>query len=343
MRIPGEREQELLSRGVIDFHFDLPMELYAKRDHAGLFAEKYLPELQAGNIAVFVAAIYIEDKYLPDNAFEVARGQIARLVVEAELSKKASVCRTDREIEAARSAGKIAVLIGMEGAEPIGEDLVLLRGFYDSGLRLLGLTHARSNAAAHGGIFAPSGSSPKGLTSFGRDLVKECETLGVIIDLAHINPTGFEEIVSLTKQPPVVSHGNARRFYDIERNISDAQIRMVGERGGVIGVNSVLVSSQKGESTLDRYVDHMEHIAGLIGIDSVAIGFDFFEFLYRQWPKEEQRRLAEKLAEPQFIPDLKDHSHAPNLIRKLIERGFSDADIEKILFGNWDRILREVL
>ena len=337
------RVEGLLSRGVIDFHFDLPMELYAKRDHVGLFAEKYLPELQAGNIAVFVAAIYIEDKYLPGNAFEVARGQIARLVAEAELSKKAAVCRGYREIEAARAAGKIAILIGMEGAEPIGEDMALLRGFYDSGLRLLGLTHARSNAAGYGGIFAPSGSSPKGLTSFGRDLLKECEALGIIIDLAHINPAGFEEIISLTKQPPVVSHSNARRFYDIERNISDAQIRMVGQRGGVIGINSILVSSQKGESTLDRYVDHMVHVAEFIGIDSVALGFDCFEFLYRQWPKEEQRQLAEKLAQPQFIPDLKDHSHATNLIRKLIERGFSDGDIEKILFGNWDRILRELL
>ncbi len=231
----------------------------------------------------------------------------------------------------------------MEGAEPIGEDLASLRAFYDAGLRLLGLTHARSNAAAHGGRFAPSGSSPQGLTGFGRELIKECEALGVIIDLAHINPAGFDEIVSLTKQPPIVSHSNARCFYDIERNVSDEQIKMVGKRGGVIGVNSIFVSSRTGESTLDRYVDHMEHIAGLIGINGVGIGFDFFEFLYAQWSEEEQRQLASKLAEPQFIPDLKNHSHVPKLIRKLIERGFSDEDIEKILFGNWDRILRELL
>jgi membrane dipeptidase len=338
-----ERVQRFLSQGVIDFHFDLPMDLYAKRDRPGIFAKDFLPQLNAGNIAVFVAAIYIEDKYLPDKGCEVAREQIARLVAEADLSKKATVCRTYREIEAARAAGKIAILISMEGAEPIGEDLDRLRKFHESGLRLIGLTHARTNAAAHGGVFAPSGSSPKGLTSFGRDLVNECERLGIIIDLAHINPAGFEEIIALATRTPIVSHSNARRFYDIERNMSDAQIKMIGQRGGVIGVNSVLVSSRKGESTLDRYVDHIEHIAGLIGIDGVGIGFDFFEFLYRQWPEEEQRRLAEKLAEPQFIPDLKDHSHAPNLIRKLIERGFSVADTEKILFGNWDRILRELL
>jgi len=337
------RAERLLSQGVIDFHFDLPMELYAKRDHVGLFAEKFLPELHAGNISVFVAAIYIEDKYLPDKGCEVAREQIACLVAEAKLSEKATVCRSYREIEAAHGAEKIAILVSMEGAEPIGEDLDRLRQFYQSGLRLIGLTHARTNAAAHGGVFAPSGSSPKGLTPFGRDLVKECERLRIIIDLAHINPAGFEEIISMTKRTPIVSHSNARRFYDIERNVSDEQIKMIGERGGVIGVNSVLVSSRKGESTLDRYIDHIEHIAELIGIDRVGIGFDFFEFLYAQWPEEEQRQLAAKLAEPQFIPDLKDHSHAPNLVRRLIERGFSDADIEKILFGNWDRILKQLL
>jgi membrane dipeptidase len=337
------RAERLLSQGVIDFHFDLPMELYAKRDRAGLFSKKFLPELKAGNISTFVAAIYIEDKYLPNKASEVAREQIACLVAEAELSKKATVCRSYREIEGARGAGKIAILISMEGAEPIGEDLDRLGQFYQSGLRLIGLTHARTNAAAHGGVFAPSGSSPEGLTAFGHDLVGECERLGIIIDLAHINHAGFEEIISMTKRTPIVSHSNARCFYDIERNMSDAQIKMIGERGGVIGVNSVLVSSRKGESTLDRYVDHIEHIAGLIGIDGVGIGFDFFEFLYAQWSQEEKRQLAAKLAEPQFIPDLKDHSHAPNLIRKLIGRGFSDADIEKILFGNWDRILRELL
>jgi len=337
------RFEKLRSLGVIDFHFDLPMELYAKRGSPGIFAKSFLPELEAGNISIFVAAVYIEDRYLPDKASEVAREQIARLVAEAELSKKAAICRSYREIEAARGAGEIAILISMEGAEPIGQDLERLGEFYQLGLRLIGLTHARTNAAAHGGVFAPSGSSPEGLTDFGRDLVKECERLGIIIDLAHINPAGFEEIISMTKRTPIVSHSNARRFYDIERNMSDAQIKMIGERGGVIGANSILVSSRKGESTLDRYVDHIEHIAGLIGINGVGIGFDFFEFLYVQWSSDEQCELAAKLAEPQFIPDLKNHSHAPNLVRKLIERGFSDGDIEKILFGNWDRILRELL
>jgi len=118
---------------------------------------------------------------------------------------------------------------------------------------------------------------------------------------------------------------------------------MIGERRGVIGVNSILVSPREEESTLDRYVDHIEHIANLIGIDGVGIGFDFFEFIYRQWPESRQEELASKLTTPHFIPDLRNHANARNLTRRLIERGFSDANIENILRGNWLRILKELL
>ena len=333
----------LHSHGLIDLHFDLPMELYEKREKPGLFAAEFLPQWQAGDMGVVAAAVFIEDRYVPDKALPVALAQIARLCAEMENSDQVRLCRSFAEIKAARAAGKIAVLITMEGVEPIGTDLDLLRIFYQLGVRVVGLTQFRSNAAGHGGIFAASGSPPEGLTEFGRQVVRECERLGIILDLAHINPAGFQEIVDLTKRPLIVSHSNARRYHDIERNVSDEQIRMIGARGGVIGVNAVLVSARREDATLDCYVDHIEHLAGLIGMDGVGIGFDFFEFIYRQWPEERRRSLAARSREPHFVPDLSDHSHARNLTRKLIERGFSDEDIEKILFRNWMRILEERL
>ncbi len=205
-----------------------------------------------------------------------------------------AICKSYRDIENALKEDKIALLITMEGAEPLGKDLDLLRVFYELGVRSMGLTHARTNEAGHGGIFASAGSSQEGLTEFGRDLLRECEALGVIIDLAHINPAGFNEILSRTTKPPIVSHTNVRRYYDIERNISDDQIKMIGERRGVIGVNSVLVSPKEETSTLDCYVDHIEHIANLIGIDGVGIGFDFFEFIYSQWPESAEKAARRK-------------------------------------------------
>ncbi len=339
----SETTRRLHARGLIDFHFDLPMELVVKRDRPEIFQTEFLPQLERGGVGVFVAAIYIEDKYLPDLALQVALDQIECTRRAADLSDRAAICRSFGEIEAARAAGKIAIILGLEGAEPIGQDLENLRRFYREGVRLLGLTHARSNAAAHGGRFAPSGSSPEGLTSFGRELVAASEELGIMVDLAHINPAGFDEILSLTTRTPIVSHTNARRFYDIERNVSDEQIRMIGKRGGVVGVNTVLVSPEMEKSTLDGYIDHIAHIVSLTGIDHVGIGFDFFEFLFRQWPEAQQRELIQKLAEPHFLSELRDHSDAQNLTRKLLERGFSEEETGKILFGNWERVLCDLL
>jgi membrane dipeptidase len=338
-----QRIDRLQAGGIIDMHFDLLMDLYEKRERKNLLETEFLPEIEAGNVGVVGVAIYIEDRYLRDASLRVALDQIARLFVETQACKRFEICKSYQDIEKARKEGKIALLITMEGAEPLGADLNLLRIFYELGVRSIGLTHARSNAAGHGGIFASSGSSPEGLTGFGRDLVRECEALGIIIDLAHINPAGFSDILSILTKPPIVSHTNVRRYYDIERNISDEQIKMIGERRGVIGVNSVLVSPNERESTLDRYVDHIEHVASLIGIDGVAVGFDFFEFIYNQWPESAKKELAERLTTPQFIPDLRNHSHAGNLTRKLVKRGFSDEQVQKILRGNWLRIFEEWL
>ncbi|HYR23789.1 MAG TPA: membrane dipeptidase [Chthoniobacterales bacterium] len=337
------RVERLHASGIIDMHFDLPMDLCEKRAQPNVLATEFLPQFEAGGMGLIGAAIYIEDRYLPERGLQVALDQIARLYTEAEQSKCCVVCRSHQEISSALDSKKVGFLITMEGVEPLGDDLDLLRAFYELGLRAVGLTHARTNAAGHGGIFAASGSSPEGLTPFGGDVVRECERLGIIVDLAHINPAGFKEIVDLTTKPLVVSHTNSRKFYDVERNISDEQINMIGQRRGVIGINSVLVNPKQKESTLDRYVDHIEHVANLIGMDCVGIGFDFFEFIYRQWPESKKKWMAEKLTTPHFIPDLTNHSHARNLTRKLIERGFSDNDLGKILRDNWMRIFEELL
>jgi membrane dipeptidase len=338
-----QRIDQLHADGIVDLHFDMPMDLYEKRNRASVLATDFLPDFEAGDIGVLGVAIYVEDRYLPEMGLRVALDQISRLYAEAEGSGRFAICKSYENILDARKARKIALLITMEGVEPFGTDLELLRVFCELGVRVIGLTHARRNAAGDGGVFAPSGSSRDGLTAFGRDVVQQCEALGVIIDLAHITPAGFENILAITTKPPIVSHTNARKYYDIERNISDEQIRMIGERGGVIGVNAVLVSPKKEESTLDRYIDHIEHIKNLIGIDGVAVGFDFFEFIYRQWPESAQKELAAKFTTPHFIPDLSNHSHARNLTRRLIERGFSDMEIEKVLRGNWMRIFQEWL
>ena len=338
-----ERITRLHHHGLVDLHFDLPMDLYEKRARQNVLATDFLPDLAAGDIGVLGVAIYIEDRYLPEEGLRVALDQVARLYAEVDQSGRFAICKSNRDILQARAQGKIALLITMEGVEPLGTDLDLLRVFYELGLRSLSLTHVRPNAAGGGALFAASGSPRDGLTPFGRDLVRECERLGVIIDLAHINSAGFNEIFEITTRPLIISHTNARHYFDIERNVSDEQIKMMGARGGVIGINAVLVSSNKEEATIDRYVDHIEHVRDQIGIDGVAIGFDFFEFIYQQWSAEEQAAFQKKFTHAHFVPELSNHSHTRALTRRLIERGFNDKEIERILFRNWIRIFEEWL
>jgi membrane dipeptidase len=342
MNTAEERVSRLQAGGLVDLHFDLPLGLFLSRGRRNIIATDFLPEFEAGAIGLLGVALYVEDEYLGEPALRVALDQVALLKAELE-NTRLVLCRTFAEIERTQNEGRIALVLTMEGAEPLGDDLNLLHIFHELGLRSMSLTHARENAAAAGGIFAASGSPAHGLTSFGRDLVLECERLGILLDLAHINPAGFDEICSRTTRPLIVSHTNARHFYDIERNMSDEQIKMIGARGGVVGLNAILVSPKKEEATLDRYVDHIEHVANLIGIEGVGIGFDFCEFLWDQMPIEKRQELEAKLTTPHFLPDLANHSHARNLTRKLIERGFSDEQIEKILRDNWLRLLRQTL
>lgn len=338
-----EHVARLHRHGVIDMHFDLPMDLYDKRSRQNVLATDFLEDLTAGDIAVAGAALYLEDRYLPEMGLRVALDQIARLHLEVDASDRFTVCRTFAEIQRAREQRKIAFLLTMEGVEPLEGDLDLLRVFYELGLRSLCLTHVRRNAAADGALFLQSGSPAGGLSAFGRDVIRECERLGIIVDLAHISPAGFNDIIELVTRPPIISHTNARKYFDIERNVTDEQIRMIGQRGGVIGINAVLVSPKKEEATLDRYIDHIEHVRDLIGIEGVGIGFDFFEFIYRQWSEAEQIAFQNKFTHAHFVPGLARHSDSRGLTRRLIERGFKDDEIEAILFRNWMRILEQWL
>ena len=157
-----------------------------------------------------------------------------------------------------------------------------------------------------------------------------------------MNPAGIDDVLALTTRPLCITHTNARRFYDIERNSTDAQMRAVAARGGVIGANAALVSPDKDTTTLERYIDHIDYMVEVAGIDHVGIGFDFFEFIYAKMSPADKQSINQ-MTTVKFIPDLIHHGHAPNVTRQLIERGYSDADIEKVLYGNWMRVLAEVI
>lgn len=333
------RIDKLHQPGLVDMHFDMLMDLYDKRNRTDVLVTDYLPELDAGNVGVVAVNIFILDRYLPEMGLRIALDQVARLYAELDQTDRFAICRSYADILQARQAGQVALIVAMEGVEPLGYDLDLLRIFYELGLRELSLTHARRNWAGDGGLFASSGSSPAGLTEFGRAVVRRCENLGIIVDLAHLNSAGIKEALAMTTRPVIISHTNPRRFYDMERNSSDDEIKQVAERGGVVGVGAVLLSPDSQKIYLDHYVEQIEYVAGLTGIDGLGLGFDFFDFIYQTMPERDKIGLPASY----FMQDFKNHSHTRNLTRKLIKRGFGDAEIEKILYGNFMRIFRELL
>ena len=335
-----------MNGGIVDLHFDLPLDLYEKRvtkhEPVGVLGRDFWQQLHDGGIGIVGAAVFLDDRYLPELALRVAMDQLALLHEEVAHDPRFVVCRDGAEIEAARADGRIGFLLTMEGVEPLGSDIHLLRAFYELGVRCVGLTHVRRNMAGEGGLIAPNGSSPQGLSRFGRAVVDACEELRIVIDLAHLNPAGVEDVLERTQAPAVISHTNPRRFYDIERNSSDAQMQAVAERGGVVGISSVLLSPSRDGATAAAYADQVAYVAELIGIDHVGLGFDFFDFIYRAMPPEEQAAFEEDLASVHLPPDLLHHGDAPLVTRLLVERGFGAADIAKILRENWLRVLRTV-
>ena len=153
-----DRIARLHAPGLVDLHFDLLMDLYEKRDRANVLTQEFLPEFEAGNIGVVGTAIYLEDRYLPEMGLRVALDQIARLHTEVDLSDRFAICKSYSEILRARESGKIALLITMEGVEPLGTDLNLLRAFFELGVRGLELTHALQILPPPGGGFRPERS-----------------------------------------------------------------------------------------------------------------------------------------------------------------------------------------
>jgi membrane dipeptidase len=333
-----------VNRDVVDLHFDLLFDLYERRvnkhEEVGVLGREFWQQLHDGEMGLVGAAIFLEDRYLPELALRVAIDQLALLHEEVAHDSRFAVCRNNAEIEAARVEGRIGFLLTMEGVEPLGSDIHLLRAFHELGVRCIGLTHVRRNLAGDGGLIAQSGSSPQGLSPFGLAVVDRCEEMGILIDLAHLNPAGVEDVLARTRRPLVISHTNPRRFYDLERNSSDEQMLAVAERGGVVGVSSVLLSPSPDGATAKAFVDQVAYVAELIGIDHVGLGFDFFDFIYRAMPPEERAAFEQQLTAVHLPADLLHHGNAPTVTRLLIERGFSDSDISKVLRENWLRVIR---
>ncbi len=228
---------------------------------------------------------------------------------------RAVVVRRAQDILDARAAGEVALILAIEHADCTERSVHVLRALYELGVRSIGFTHNVSSCAADGCLEPRDGV---GLTRFGRELVVEMNRLGMLVDLAHISPAGFFDALSVSRKPVIFSHGNAKALCPHFRNLADDQLRALAQNGGVIGMSYVPMFVDERTPTLPRLLDHIDHAVEVAGIDTVGLGSDF----------DGGGTL------------LKDAVETPRIVEGLIERGYSEGDIRKILGENTLRVLR---
>lgn len=218
------------------------------------------------------------------------------------------------------------VLLSLEGADPVAGDLHLLEVFYRLGLRALGLTH-NHNSCAGGGCAPPDGVR-MGLTPFGRELLAEMQRLGILVDTAHLSRQAFDEVLETWRGPVVNSHSCCDQFVNLERNLTDDQLRALAASGGLAAVTFVPRFLRTDcdvvpPTSLDVF-RHLEHMVEVAGIDHVGLGSDF----------DGVEHLPTDLREPRDLVHMVGHMQAA---------GWSEADIRQVIGGNWLRVLEQIL
>lgn len=279
------------------------------------------PRARSGGLSVTIQAAWPAPLHYPVAARRVL-AELDGLLDQIERpGSGARLATTGAAVRAAVEAGQIAVLLDVEGAEALHGDLGVLRCLYRLGVRVLQPVWNHRNEAADGAL---EDGGRGGLSQFGRALVREMNRLGMLLDLSHLTAPGFFDVLELSEQPVLFSHGNCRQLYDHRRNLTDEQIRALAGRGGVFGISFVNSFMTDGQATVATVADHIDHVVQLVGPDYVAYGSDFDG--------------------TDVVPiGLTSVALLPNLTAELMARGYHEADLRKIIGGNYLRVFEAVL
>lgn len=229
--------------------------------------------------------------------------------------------------------GTVRFILHLEGCKPLEGSLGALRSLHSLGIRSAQLTWNVRNEVADG---LHERDSAGGLTRFGRAVVREMQELGMIVDLSHIAAAGFWQAVDVISGPFLVTHANASAVFDHPRNLTDEQLRAVGDSGGVVGVHCLPAYVDPEDPTVGRLVDHVVHMVSVIGIDHVGIGADF--------PTSDGPRPAREQRFPRNREQLDGFDEIDELgvfTAALLDRGFTPEDAAKVLGENFARVIRQ--
>jgi membrane dipeptidase len=354
---------------IIDTHNDLPWVIREKgmppRDVESYDIAKRarfdtdLPRLREGMVGAQFWSVYVPSGLSPLDAMRAQLEQIdiARRLIE-KYPKDLGYATSEADVRREMKQGRIASLLGIEGGHTIVNSLGALRAYYDLGVRYMTLTHFHTNDWADA---ATDTARHNGLTPFGREVVREMNRLGMLVDISHVSPATMSDVLAVVEAPVIFSHSSAQAVTNHARNVPDSILRRIPKNGGVVMVAfiSEFVSesarkwseelfprltratsdsqwqrlsreyvAEKGpapRATVKDVADHVEHIRKVAGIDHVGIGADFYG--------------AE--ADQDLVQGLEDVSKYPALFAELVRRGWSDADLRKLAGENLLRVFKQ--
>ncbi len=312
-------------------HLDLPKAIEGGFA-GGLFAV-FVPSSKPSSKTATAPSPGIAGETAVTSAVDLATAQsvMFRMVslllrIERESHGRVRLCRTVSEIQQCMEQGVLAPVLHIEGAEAIDPGFEVLDVLYAAGLRSLGPVWSRPNPFGHGVPFSfpSSPDTGPGLTDTGKELIRICNRLGVLIDLSHLNERGFWDVAAISDVPLVATHSNAHALSPHSRNLTDKQLAAIRDTGGLVGVNFATAflrpdGARDAETSIDRVIDHLEYMVEHVGEDGVGLGSDF-----------DGAKMPSGLGNAAGLQ---------NLVGAMRTRGFDQALIDRVCFKNWLRVL----
>ncbi|MGB8946348.1 MAG: dipeptidase [Streptomyces sp.] len=309
---------------------------------AGFFRERWLPQFLAGGVDVQVLPVFIDDTYRPEGALRRTLRMIEAAHRLAEGNADAvRLCGDGTEVDAALADGRIALVLALESAPGVADDIELLETLHRLGVRIASLAHFGRTPLADGSGEDAAGSR---LTRAGVAALAEMERIGMMFDISHLGAAGVDHVLELASRPVIATHSSARALRDHHRNLTDDQVRATAANGGVICVNFFAPFLHESDFTLDRLVDHIEHLVSIAGLEHVGLGPDFVqEVMADTTPPCCAHPVVEGVRTDQFLPGLEGPAGLPLVTEALLRRGWADGDIARVLGGNVLRLFRDGL
>lgn len=327
---------------VCNLHDDWSIEVQKRflAGERGALERTYLDRLRRGGVDFTFYTVGGDDIMFTQD-LDLLRGTLRAVdgaLEEIAASDAFRLCLTADDVERAKRDGRVGLMLTIEGAGPLEEDLGLLRNLHRLGLRSVILTWFKANPTADGVGEARNG----GLSTFGLAAIEEMNRLGILIDVSQTSPASFDDVLRVSKHPVIASHSNCSGVHPHRRNLTDEQLRALARNGGLIGITCYPAHVGEEEDLgLDALVRHVDHAVDVAGIDHVGIGLN----LVVHTPEEATEFYERSNIEYSrfHLPGLEDLDRMPALTHKLVDAGYDEDQVRAILGGNLLRVIGEVI